>query len=114
IVEPGAARLTTDRPEVTRSGLTKPSADVGPALLKSHISSSVSDDAAMSSRAPTVMTSGSSPGERMVPLKGPELPAETTTAIPEPHTACTAWSSGLMTVEVADWNPRDMLRILIP
>src|SRR5580693_5859797 len=114
MVEPGAARLTTDRPEVTRSGLTQPSGDVGPAPLKSHISSSVIDDVAMSSRAPTVMTSGSSPGDRMVPLNGPALPAETTTAMPEAHTACTARSSGLMTVDTAAWNPRDMLRILIP
>ena len=50
----------------------------------------------------------------MVPLKGPALPAETTTAMPEFHTACTAWSSGLMTVDMLVWNPSDMLRTLIP
>ena len=94
--------------------MTQPSGDVGPTLLKSVISSPATDGEAMSSRAPTVMTSGSSPGERMVPLKGPALPAETTTAMPEPQTACTAWSSGLMTVDMSVWNPRDILRTLIP
>src|ERR1039458_2359856 len=103
MVEPGAARLTTDRPEVTRSGLAQPSRDVGPTLLKSVISSSAVDGVAMSSSAPTVMTSGSSPGDRMVPLKGPALPAEVTTVIPEFHTASTAWSRGLVTVDWLDW-----------
>src|ERR1700732_2419070 len=90
VVEPGAARLTTDRPEVTRSGLTQPSAEVGPTALKSFISSSVMDAVAMSSKAPTEITSGSSPGERMLPLNGPEFPAATTTAIPACQTASTA------------------------
>ena len=53
----------------------------------------------MSSSAPTVITSGSSPGDRMVPLNGPALPAEVTTAMPEFQAASTAWSSGLMTVD---------------
>ncbi len=48
-----------------------------------------------SSRAPTVMTSGSSPGLRMVPLKGPALPAEVTTVTPLRQAASTAMSSGL-------------------
>src|SRR5580692_6457740 len=103
MVEPGAARLTTDRPEVTRSGLTQPSGEVGPALLKSVISSPAADGEAMSSKAPTVITSGSSPGERMVPLNGPALPAEATTVTPESHAAWTAWSSGLMTVDSVGW-----------
>ncbi len=99
---------------MTRSGLTQPSGEVGPTLLKSVISSSAADVVAMSSRAPTVITSGSSPGERMVPLNGPALPAETTTAIPEFHTASTAWSRGLRTVDSVGLSPREMLRILMP
>src|SRR6266567_9436286 len=105
MVEPGAARLTTDRPEVTRSGLTQPSGEVGPTLLKSVISSSVPDVVAMSSRAPAVITSGSSPGERIVPLNGPALPADVTTAIPDFHVASTAMSTGLLTVDLLGWNP---------
>ena len=99
IVEPGAATLTTERPEVTRSGLTQPSIDVGPALLKLVISSFPVTGWARSSRAPTVITSGSSPGDRMVPLVGPALPAEATTAMPEFQAASTARSSGLMVVD---------------
>src|SRR5256885_12597827 len=34
MVEPGVRRLTTERPEVTRSGLNHPSMLVGPTLLK--------------------------------------------------------------------------------
>ena len=68
----------------------------------------------MSSRAPAVITSGSSPGDRIVPLNGPALPAEATTAIPEFQTASTAWSRGLMTVDWLGWNPREMLRTLMP
>ena len=99
---------------MTRSGLTQPSGEVGPTLLKSFISSSLVDGVAMSSRAPAVITSGSSPGERMVPLNGPALPAEATTAIPEFHTASTAWSRGLMTVDWWAGTPREMLRTLMP
>ena len=68
----------------------------------------------MSSRAPTVMTIGSSPGDRMVPLNGPALPAEVTTVMPAFHTAWTAWSSGLVTVDWLDWYPRDRLRTRMP
>src|ERR1700722_11458329 len=110
MVEPGAARLTTDRPEVTRSGLTQPSGLVGPMLLKSFISSPLAEVDAISSSAPTVITSGSSPGDRMVPFAGPALPADTTTAIPEFHVASTAWSSGLRTVDSNGLNPSDILR----
>ena len=103
IAEPGAARLTTDRPGATRSGLTQPSGEVGPTLLKSVISSSAVDGVAMSSSAPTVMTRGSSPGDRMEPLNGPAFPAEVTTVMPEFQTASTAWSRGLVTVNWLDW-----------
>ena len=74
---------------MTRSGLTQPSGEVGPALLKLVISSPLVESVAapMSSSAPTVMTSGSSPGDRMVPLNGPALPAEATTVMPAFHTA---------------------------
>src|ERR1700685_1118755 len=95
MVEPGAARLTTDRPEVTRSGLAHPSGAVGPTLLKSFISSAETVGWARSSRAPTVMTIGSSPGDRMVPSDGPALPAEVTTVMPASQTASTAWVSGV-------------------
>src|SRR5262249_17290734 len=74
IVEPGARRLTTERPDVTRSGLNHPSMFVGPALLKVVATASFGLVEPTSSRAPTVIASGSSPGERIVPLKGPELP----------------------------------------
>ena len=114
MAEPGAARLTTDRPEVTRSGLAQPLAEVGPALLKLFISSSLTDGVAMSSSAPTVITSGSSPGDRMLPLNGPALPADTTTAIPEFQTASTAWSRGSVTVGWLLWNPREMLSTSMP
>src|ERR1700758_4377858 len=81
-VEPGSRRLTTERPDVTRSGLNQPSGLVGPTLLNVVIVSFAGLDFPPSSTAPTVMTSGSSPGERIVPLPGPELPAEVTTEIP--------------------------------
>src|SRR5579872_6316257 len=82
MVEPGASRLTTDRPEVTRSGLNQPSGLVGPALENVAMVSPEGDTAPWSSTAPTVMTDGSSPGDRTVPLNGPELPADTTTTMP--------------------------------
>ena len=94
--------------------MIQPSGEVGPALLKSFISSSVIDAVAMSSKAPAVITSGSSPGARMVPSNGPALPAEATTAIPEFHTASTAWSTGFLTVDWLGWNPKEMLRTLMP
>ena len=99
MVDPGARRLTTERPEVTRSGLNQPSRLVGPTLLKLVMVAAAGLVEPLSSRAPTVMTRGSSPGERMVPLKGPALPAEATTAIPACHAVSTAWSSGLRTVD---------------
>jgi len=99
IVEPGTARLTSDRPDATRSGLAQPSGEVGPAALKSFISSSDGSGVPLSSRAPTVTTNGSSAGDRIVPLNGPLFPAETTTVIPWFQTACTAWSSGSRTEE---------------
>src|SRR6266851_8977695 len=114
MVEPGAARLTTDRPDVTRSGLTQPSGVVGPTLLKSVISSALADPPPRSSSAPTVIASGSSPGDSMVPLNGPALPAEVTTAMPAFHTASTAWSTGLFTVDLVGWNPSDRFTILMP
>ena len=61
-----------------------------------------------------MITSGSSPGDRMVPLNGPALPAEVTTVMPAFQTASTAWSSGLVTVDWLDWYPREMLRTLMP
>ena len=99
MVEPGSRRLTTDRPDVTRSGLNQPSGLVGPTLLNVVM---VSPDGLVcppSSTAPAVMTKGSSPGERIVPLPGPEFPADTTTVMPASHARSTAWSSGLSTVE---------------
>ena len=87
---------------------------VGPTLLKSVISSSAAEVVAMSSSAPTVMTSGSSPGERIVPLNGPALPAETTTAIPEFHDCLDGLSSGLSTVDRLGLNPSEMLSTLMP
>ena len=100
---------------MTRSGLTQPSGEVGPTLLKLVISSPPVEPVAapMSSSAPTVMTSGSSPGDRMVPLNGPALPAEATTVMPASHTADTARSSGLITVDSLDWKPSDRLSTLI-
>ena len=50
----------------------------------------------------------------MLPLNGPVFPAETTTATPAFQTASTAWSNGLVTVDWADLNPRERLRILMP
>src|SRR5580700_8368675 len=114
MVEPGARRLTTERPEVTRSGLNHPSGLVGPTLLNGAMVSSPLLAVPLSSTAPTVMTIGSSPGLRMVPLNGPALPADVTTVMPAFHTACTAWSSGLVTVDWLDWYPRERLRTRMP
>src|SRR5689334_24641571 len=82
IVEPGTRRLTTERPEVTRSGLNRPSGAVGPTLLNEGTVSSLVATVPLSSTAAGVITSGSSPGEVIVPLNGPELPAEATTVMP--------------------------------
>src|SRR5205085_5815965 len=75
MVEPGARRLTTDLPDVTRSGLNHPSMLVGPALLKLGMVAAAGLVDPLSSSAPTVIANGSSPGERIEPLKGPTLPA---------------------------------------
>ena len=98
-VDPGARRLTTERPDATRSGFSQPSTEVGPTLENAVIVSSDGSAVPWSSRAPTVITSGSSPGLRIVPLKGPALPADVTTVIPARHAASTAWSSGLEAVD---------------
>ncbi len=99
IVDPGSRRLTTERPDVTRSGLNQPSGLVGPTLLNVVMVSSAGSACPPSSTAPVVITSGSSPGDRMVPLPGPELPAETTTVMPDSQAFSTAWSSGSSTVD---------------
>src|SRR5580765_930487 len=75
MVEPGTRRLTTDRPEVTTSGLNQPSTAVGPTLLYSAIVSSDGVAVPWSSIAPTVTTRGSSPGDVIEPFVGPRLPA---------------------------------------
>src|SRR5262249_32186952 len=93
IVESGARRLTTERPDVPMSGLNQPSMFVGPTLLKSAIVAAVGSVEPLSSRDPMVIASGSSPGDRIVPLNGPALPAETTTVMPAFHAASTARSS---------------------
>ena len=93
--------------------MAQPSGVVGPALLKLVISSPATAGWARSSRAPAVMASGSSPGDRIVPLDGPALPADVTTAMPEFQAASTAWSSGLITVDVNGRKPSDMFRILM-
>src|SRR6185312_4211589 len=56
------------------------------------------------------MTSGSSPGDRIVPLEGPELPAATVTAIPLFQAYSTAWSSGSVAVGPVGTAPRDRFR----
>ena len=55
IVDPGTRRLTTERPEATRSGLETP-ALVGPTPENDAIVSSVLATVVWSSDAPTVMT----------------------------------------------------------
>src|SRR5580658_8016173 len=71
MVEPGSRKLITERPEATRSGLNQPSGEVGPTLLNDGTLSPAVATLALSSRAPTVITSGSSPGDMIVPLNGP-------------------------------------------
>src|SRR3954451_8475009 len=84
IVDPGARRETTDRPGAIRSGLAKPS-PVGPTPEKPGTVSSLRPVVPASSTAPTVITSGSSPGFVTVPTAGPRLPADTTTTMPASH-----------------------------
>ena len=109
MVEPGARKLTTERPDATRSGLNPPSGEVGPTLLNEVAVSSVVAAVPWSSKAPTVITSGSSPGAVIVPLNGPEFPADVTTTIPEFHAASAAWSSGFNAVELLGATPSDRL-----
>src|ERR1051326_256860 len=109
MVDPGARRLTTERPGATRSGLNHPSGLVGPTALNDGTVSSLLVAVPWSLEAPPVMTSGSSPGVRMVPLKGPAFPADTTTATPLRQAASTALSRGFITVEAKGWAPSDML-----
>jgi hypothetical protein len=109
MVEPGARRLTTERPEVTRSGLNQPSTAVGPTLLNVVMVSSLAPAVPLSSRAPTVTTNGSSPGEVMVPLVGPRLPAEATTTMPARQAASAARSRGLSTDDGNGTAPIEML-----
>src|SRR5437868_1523359 len=97
MVEPGARSDTTERPEATRSGLNQPSTAVGPTEENVVIVSSDDEAVPWSSRAPTVTTRGSSPGEVIDPLVGPKFPAEATTTMPDRHAASAAWSSGLRT-----------------
>src|SRR5437867_3250957 len=64
MVEPGTRRLTTDLPDVTRSGLNQPSMLVGPTLLKLGMVAAAGLVEPLSSSEPTVTARGSSPGER--------------------------------------------------
>lgn len=114
MVEPGARRLTTERPDVTRSGLNHPSTFVGPTLLNDVGSPAKGFVDAPSSSEPTVIARGSSPGERIVPLAGPAFPADATTAIPACHAVSTAWSNGLVTVDDVGTAPREMFRTRMP
>ncbi len=97
MAEPGARRLMTDRPGATRSGFVRPSAAVGPWPEKPAMTSSPWPEVPLSSEAPTVMTSGSSPGLVTVPAPGPLLDDETVTTMPLSHARSTAALSGLRT-----------------
>src|SRR5437763_16535511 len=77
MADPGARSEMTDRPDATRSGLVRPSEEVGPAPEKPAMMSSPRPGVPLSSRAPTVTTSGSSPGLETVPAAGPLLADET-------------------------------------
>src|SRR5438477_8402156 len=114
MVEPGARRLTTDLPDVTRSGLNHPSMLVGPTLLKLGMVASAGLVDPLSSSDPTVIARGSSPGERIVPLNGPTLPAEVTTTMPACQAVSTAWSSGLRTDEAMGIAPSEMFSTRMP
>ncbi len=114
MVEPGARRLTTERPGTTRSGLNQPSAKVGPTLEKSVTVSSAVETVPWSSVAPAVMIIGSSPGLDTEPLPGPSLPAEATTVIPDLHAFCTALLSGAVVVDSAGLAPRERFNTLMP
>ena len=96
------------------SGLKKPSKRVGPTLEKEGTLQFAGFVLPPSSMALTVMASGSSPGDRMVPLNGPALPAETTTTMPAFHAASTAWSSGSALVGPVGCAPSDRLMTSMP
>ena len=76
-------------PGAEMSGLMRPST-VGPRLEKS---ASLKPLAPMSAIAPTVITSFASPGEPIVQVSGPSLPAATVTIRPTPQAALTASES---------------------
>src|SRR5437868_5047564 len=93
---PEASALTILRPGATRSGLAKPSC-VTPRLLIGHRLSSEGDVVPLSSRQPTVMTSGSLPGAyHTASWADPRLPADATTVTPRVHRRSTAASTGLV------------------
>jgi hypothetical protein len=80
---------TIETPGATRFGLLRPSC-VGPWLENPMTMSSLRSSVSCPYIAPTVTTKGSSPGLLTVPGKGPRLPAETTTRMPDCHTCSTA------------------------
>ena len=90
MVEPGSSKLMTERPGATRSGLSQPSYSVGPTDENEHMPHWDGLGDPLSAYAPTLMASGSSAGLVIVPLKGPELPAATTTVMPADQADSTA------------------------
>jgi hypothetical protein len=90
MADPGDCSETVWTPGDTTSGFAKPLLLVGPRLEKTGTVSSVIVIDPWSFDAPTVITNGSSPGFMMVRAPGPELPAETTTAMPDCHARSTA------------------------
>ena len=113
IVEPGARKLTTERPEATKSGLNQPSGEVGPTLLIVVVVSSAVPAVPLSSKAPTVTTRGSSPGDVIVPLNGPALPPGHDHD-PGFHAASAAWSNGFNSVDEIGGVPKDKLSTWMP
>ncbi len=61
-----------------------------------------------------MITMGSSPGDVIVPLSGPMLPAEVTTTMPALQACSTAWSSGSRADGEGGSTPREMLSTWIP
>src|SRR4051812_12994617 len=98
----------TLRPGAMTSGLVTPAA-VGPRLDQSVIMSSLRLAVPRSSNAPTVTTSGSSPGLTIVPGPGPVLPAAATTTMPSCQSRSTAKSSGSTLGSWVDGTPQDRL-----
>src|SRR5437763_14479806 len=101
--------LTTDVPGASRSGFHHASHEVGPLLLNDATLASAVLTVCASFKAPSVMTSGSSPGDVMVPRSGPLLPADVTTTKLARVMASTAWSRGFSAVGPAGTAPSDML-----